>query len=647
MNPSDYKHSFEPITIGTMRLRNRIIMAPMHTKFADEVGGVTERLISYHVERAKGGVGLIVVENTCIDWEVGRAAGNPVTIHDDLFRTGLSDLAEAVHLHGAKIIPELHHAGRQNARSNTVGHKAPIAPSAVRSTVGGDEPQVMTEEDIEHTIQQFVDAARRTKECGYDGVELHGCHGYLLNEFLSPHTNRRDDRWGGSLENRARFAVEIVRRTQAVVGADFPILYRISAEERIPGGLQLEEAIKFVKILENEGVAAIDVSAGIYESMPWIFTMQGTPPGSLVPLASAVKESVKIPVSAVSSLGFDPALANETIAKGDADLVTIGRAFLADAYWAEKVRENRVEDIRPCIRCSECIGFLFRGWRVHCVVNAETGFEFRKPFALPTKPRRIVVVGAGLAGLEYALTAARRGHTVTLLESSGQVGGQLHKDKAPAYKNRELTALLNFYETALRKSTVDLRVNTTGGAQTITEYNPELVVLAVGSKPRRKEITGGRSSILAHDVLVKGPGNLGQRVCVAGGDITGVDAAMHLHDHGRQVTLVENGYTVGSDVNPILQWQLNNLLAEREIGIVKGHVIKAENGQIAVKTNEETVRIAADSIVVSAGYEPEETGELEQQLNLQGIEVEKVGACVKPGLIYDAVHPAFWAAAEA
>jgi 2,4-dienoyl-CoA reductase-like NADH-dependent reductase (Old Yellow Enzyme family) len=263
MNETRYKELFKPVSIGSMRLKNRIVMSPMHTKFANELGGVTDRLVSYHVERAKGGVGLIVIENTCVDWELGRATGNPVTIHDDLFRGGLSDLVEAVHRHGAKIVPELHHAGRQNVRANTVDHKQPIAPSAVQSKVGGDEPRAMNEEDIEKTIQQFVDGARRAKECGFDGLEFHGAHGYLLTQFLSPQTNRRNDKWGGTLENRARFALEIIRRTRAVVGPQFPLIYRMNVEDRTPDGLKLEEGVAFAVMLQNEGIDAIDVTAGI------------------------------------------------------------------------------------------------------------------------------------------------------------------------------------------------------------------------------------------------------------------------------------------------------------------------------------------------------------------------------------------------
>ena len=226
---------YEPVRLNGLELKNRLVMAPMHTKYASESGEVTDRLISYLAERARGGVGLIVLENTCIDWVYGRPMGNPVSIHDDMCRSGLSNIPLAVHRYGARIVTQLQHTGRQNVRSNIPGGRQPVAPSAVQSSRGGDLPRALQEEEIEAIIQMFVEGARRTREAGFDGVELHGAHGYLLTQFFSPHCNRRTDQWGGSVANRARFPVEVVRRIRREVGDDFPILYRMSAEERIPG----------------------------------------------------------------------------------------------------------------------------------------------------------------------------------------------------------------------------------------------------------------------------------------------------------------------------------------------------------------------------------------------------------------------------
>lgn len=249
---------YEPFRLKNLELKNRLVMAPMHTKFSSETGEVTDRLSAYLEARARGGIGLIVLENTCIDWVYGRPAGNPVTIHDDMCRSGLSNIPLAVHRHGARIVTQLQHTGRQNVRSNIPGGMQPLAPSAVKSNRGGDEPRPLEEHEIERIIQQFVDGARRSKESGFDGVELHGAHGYLLTQFFSPYTNRRTDKWGGNLSNRARFPLEIVRRIRAEVGANFPILYRLSAEERIPGGTTLEDSLQLVRMLDEAGVDSVE-----------------------------------------------------------------------------------------------------------------------------------------------------------------------------------------------------------------------------------------------------------------------------------------------------------------------------------------------------------------------------------------------------
>jgi 2,4-dienoyl-CoA reductase-like NADH-dependent reductase (Old Yellow Enzyme family)/thioredoxin reductase len=645
-----YEELFKPISIRGMHLDNRIVMPPMHTKYASESGEATERIIEYLVERSKGGVGLIILENTCVDWEVGRAAGNPITIHDDLYRTCLSDLVLAVHRGGAKIVTQLHHAGRQNLRSDTVGNQQPVAPSPVQSEVGGDMPKEMNEEDIEKAIQQYVDGARRTKECGFDGVQLHGAHGYLLTEFLSPHTNRRTDKWGGSFENRCRFPVEVVRRVRAEIGPNYPLLYRYSAEERRPegGGIELEEGVKFAKVLENEGVDCMDVSAGIYESMPWIFTMQGTPVGSLVSLAAAVKAEVDIPVIAVSSLGWDPAVANEVIKSGQADMVQMGRSLLADPEIPNKTREGRPHEIRRCIRCNDCVGSLFKGWRLYCIINPELGYEYKKLVQPAAKPKKIAVLGAGPSSLEYAVTAARRGHQVTILEQGDKIGGQLNLAGVPAYKREEIGSIVSYYEAMLKKWGVEVRLGVTGSAETIAGLNPELVVIAVGSNPMDLRVPGGEGAKPATNVLMTDAGGLGENVAIIGGNGVGLDTAMFLKEKGKKVTVVEQLDDIGTELSFPLQWQLKDLLEARDIEVLTEHEVVGISGHtVEMKANGTTKKMTFDDVVSAVGFVSADTSDLERSLVDAGYEVKRIGSCVKPGHIYDAVHGGFWAALEA
>ena len=643
-----YSELFEPISIGRMRLRNRICMPPMYTKYASESGEVTDRLIRYLVERAKGGVALIVLENTCIDWAFGRADGNPVTIHHDRFRPRLHDLVEAIHRHGAKIVTQLHHAGRQNLRSNVEGNQAPPAPSAVVSVLGGDMPRAMTEEDIEATIRNFADGARRTKECGFDGVELHGAHGYLLAEFISPATNLRTDRWGGSFENRCRFAVEVVRRVRAEVGEDYPILFRFSADEQKPEALQLEEGVRYARVLQNEGVDCMDVSGGYYDSMTSQFSMHGVPAGAFVPLAEAVKSAVDVPVIAVNSLGWDPALANEVIKQGKADLVHMGRALLADPEIPHKLMENRVDEIRPCIRCNECLGALFRGWSVHCITNPELGLEYRDLLRPASPTKRIAVIGGGPAGLEYALIASMRGHRVTLFEKADRVGGQLNIAAIPAHKRPEFSRLVSYYQVLLKKLGVDVRLGVETSIDDVSRIDPDVVVLATGSEPRLLRVPGGERAVSALDVLVNDARDMGRDVCIVGGEGIALDTALFLREKGKNVTIVKIREEIGMDLNFVLQWHMRTLIEDAGVQVRTGHrVVSVSDGGVTAQVDGETTEIECDDVVAAVGFEPVDTCDFQEALRDRGLRVQTIGTCSEAGCLYDAIQAGFWAALEA
>ena len=336
------------------------------------------------------------------------------------------------------------------------------------------------------------------------------------------------------------------------------------------------------------------------------------------------------------------------IKKGHADLVTIGRTLLADPDWPTKAREDRVHEIRRCIRCNECVGFLFRGWRVHCVINPETGFEYLDPVQMAMKSKQVVVVGAGLAGLEYAVTAARRGHKVTLLEKSDRIGGQIKEEYCPSYKRKELGQLLKYYEAMLKKLGVDLRLGVTGTRETIGDQGPDLVVLALGSSPIQSKIPGGQLVAKAADVLARGADHIGQQMCVVGGDSVGVDAAIYLNDQKSTVTIVDGGSDILTDVNPVLQWQLKNLLTERGIEVLTGHKVNeiSQRQVWASAANGKAVTISCDAVVISTGFEPSDTSVLEEALAAKGYQVQKVGTCLELGRIYEAIHGGFWAAVE-
>lgn len=640
---------FQPFKIKGMELKNRVVMAPMHTKFASEFGEVTDRMISYLTERAKGGAGLIILENTCIDWKYGRAAGNPVTLHDDLNRSGLSNIALAVHRYDTKIITQLHHTGRQNLRSNIGGGDAPVAPSVVKSKIGGDEPRALSEEEIEKIIQQYVDAARRTKDAGFDGVELHGAHGYLLTQFYSPYTNRRDDKWGGSRQNRARFPVEVVRRIRAEVGKEFPIFYRLSAEERVAGGTTLEDTIFLVRLLEDAGVDCFDVTAGIYDSIEWIYTLQGVAPGSLIPLAETVKKNTSKPVIGVSRLGWDLKYAESVLEENKIDLVAIGRSFLADPHLPKKYYEGKEEDIIPCIACNECVAMQNKGWQLHCVVNPLLASEYLNPVQKKQSQKQVLIIGGGPAGMQCAITASLCGHNVTIVEQANNLGGQLIAASTPYYKSKEIGHLIKYFETQLKKNNVQVLLNTQLSNDVLTTLKPDVAVVAVGANPNLSGFTGIDNVVSAYDILNEKKSNVGKKVVIIGASGVGIDIALYLKENNeeREVIVLEKCDEVGGDLNEFLRRHTLDMASKHKIKFLTGWAVtEVKPNNVIASTYQGLQEVSCDTVIAACGFEPNRIDNIEKLLNDKKIEFCKVGSAVKAGTIFEATQGGFWAAVD-
>ncbi|RQD78772.1 MAG: FAD-binding protein [Halanaerobium sp. MSAO_Bac5] len=639
------KKLLQEISINGLELKNRISMAPMYTKYASESGEVSDKLIEYFARRAKNGVALIILENTCIEWEQGRIYGNPVAIYDDRFLPALNELVKAVHRYGAKIIPEIHHVGRQVFSSNLNG-KPPLAPSAVKSKVGGDMPKKMTEEEIIATIKAFGDAALRAKKAEFDGVELHGAHGYLIQEFISPLTNLRNDKWGGSFKNRCRFAVEIIRDIRSKVGEDFPLFFRFSAEESSAGGLTLEEGLKYAKVLEAEGVDCLDVTHGNYESLKH-FPMQGDSFDQLIYLSEAVKNDVSIPVIAVGSLGIKPEIANNVLEEKKADLINIGRELLADSEFAKKVANNNYDEIRTCLRCNECTGSVDTGKYLACAVNPELGYEYKNLLKLSQDPKNIVVVGAGPAGLEYSITAAKLGHKVTILEKNDQIGGLVKIASIPAYKNTEFSGLLKYYRTMLKRLAINLKLSTKATADIIEEYSPDIVVLAVGSKAIKLPLKGNEHAEIAVDKLADDCQGLGKDICVIGGSGVGIDTAMFLREKNKNVKIIEMQSEIAGELSPMLSTHLKKVVKENDIEVLTSHLVKEiKENSVIVEHNDQEKEINCDNILSAVGFKNLDTTEMEKELEKKGIKVQKLRVENGCGHIMDATRNGFWSALE-
>ncbi len=618
---NDLAPLFAEGSIGTLRLKNRLVQAPMHTRFATDFGEVSDRLIEYHLARARGGIAFITLENTAVNWEEGRAAGNPVRIDDDRFITGLHNLVDAVHREGALMATQLHHAGRQNMRSNIDGGLDPVSPSTVQSKVGGDPPREMTHEDIARVVEEFSEAARRSKAAGFDAIEIHGAHGYLLTQFLSPNVNQRQDEYGGSFENRARFPLAVVQAVREAVGDDFPVIYRISVEERTDGGMELEDGVEFCALIEPY-VDAISVTAGIYESMEWIFTMQGTPPGSLLPLSRAVKARVGVPVIGVSRLGWALEEAAQAIEAGELDFVAMARTQLADPDLPAKTRRGEHRRVRRCIACNECVGgFLFKGWSVRCVINPEAGSEYRLHEALAASrdPRRIVVVGAGPAGCEAARVAAIRGHTVRLIEREQGIGGQLRASTAPEFKRREMQALIDYYDAELEALGVEIALGSAASDADLGAADVVLVATGTVAAPPPDGATDAVEALASRSLPGDGP------IAVLGSGETALNAAAYCVEQGRETTLVSGGDPLGADMNPLLSGQIEGYIRARGAQVVDRLRADADGPSLWAPARRDPDRAPTPS---------------------NGATTLDVGTRARPGRLYEATQSGFWTASR-
>lgn len=618
---SDLDILFTPARIGRLTLKNRLIQSPMHSKFASEFGEVSQKLTDYLVARARGGVSMIILENTAVDWNVGRAAGNPVRIDDDRYIAGLSDLTEAIHREGVLISTQLHHAGRQNPTANTEGGVGPVAPSPVTSTAIGDQPRELTTDQIAAIVQEFRDGARRSVMAGFDMIELHGSHGYLLTQFLSPQSNLRTDEYGGSFENRARFPLEVVKAVREEIGPDFPLSYRISLEERVTDGMQAEEGLAFCELIE-EYVDIFNVTAATYESMDSIFMMQGRDPGELLPLAARVKATVSKPVIGISRLGWALDTSAAAIQEGHLDFVAMGRTQLTDANMVRKVQNGESDRVRRCIGCNECVGrFLFGGWRVHCVMNPELGYERDADEALRPQrsSRRVLVVGGGPAGAEAARAAALRGHHVTLLEAADRIGGQVLVATAANYKRREMEAYVTFFEAELAHVGVDVRTSARYRSYDQDGDGADVLVLATGAVAQPPP----DGALDAVAVMRAGEIPEGD-VVVLGANEIAMNAAAFAAERGRTTTIATGGLALGYDMNPILAAHTEGIL--QRLGV---HV-------------QEDVGPTEGILLFAPDWRADPT----EFPTPQGVEAIVVGGRASGGRLYEATQSGFWAGAR-
>lgn len=515
--------AFEPIEIGKLRLKNRLVVSAMVTNYCNADGTPTEKYIAYHEHKARGGWGLIITEDYAIAPNAGGFVKLPGLWSDSQIEPH-RELTRRIHEAGGKIAVQIYHAGRETC--STVTGEQPVAPFAVKEPSMPETPRELTVAEIHNLVEQFGDCALRAKKAGFDAVELHGAHGYLIGAFASPFANKRSDEYGGTLRGRARFAVEIIHNIKEKCGNDFPVIYRMSTVEYVEGGLEIEEAKVLARFMEEAGADCIHCSQGVYASSHIITPPSIVARGAYADNAKEIRSAVCIPVIAVGRIN-DIAVAESILQSGKADLVAMARASLADPEMPGKVLAGREDEVMHCIGCLQgCIGENGKGNCVRCLVNPLTGMEDEYDMSPVKESRKVLVVGGGVTGCEAAVVAAMKGHRVTLVEKNDRLGGQWIPASVPPGKS-EFTSLLVWQKRMMKKLGVTVLLNTTADAEFINRYAPDTVIVATGSNPFIPQSIRGVEKnfvVTAHDVL-NGKVEVSGNVVVIGGGLVGAETA--------------------------------------------------------------------------------------------------------------------------
>ena len=698
-----FRHLLSTGRIGSLEIRNRIIMAPMGTNLGEPDGHVGERIQQFYEERAKGGVGLIIIGVASVSYPAGACIVNQVAISDDKYLPGLERLTRRIHAHGTKVAVQIQHAGKV-ARQDIPGGRPMLVPSAFAYDVGDllndltdDELysvtadsykegaklefHSMTLDDIQKAIEQFADAADRAKRAGFDGIEIHGGHGYLISSFISPKTNKRTDAYGGSVEKRARLLVEVIRAVRERVGEGFPVWCRLDGKEiHIEGGISLEDAQETAVLAEAAGVDAIHVSAYGNPSMGAAFTEAPLvqQPCGFMEFAERFKKKVGIPIIAVGRI--EPHQGDEIIRKGKADFIAMARKLIADPELPSKLNNGHAEDLRPCICCYTCVGEIFLNKPAVCSVNTTAGKEFETVRKEAPEQKRVLVVGGGLAGMEAARIAALRGHTVTLCEKEKHLGGTVFFASMLYPDNGRL---IDWLRTQVLKSSMDVRMGQEVTPEFVREVDPQVVIVAVGARRDPPEIQGAdRSHVLSGDDLRslmtgskggvageklsffqrlllnlgKGTGllrnqrlvrsmtrfwmPLGKRVAIVGGGLVGVEVAAFLAERKRQVFLIEEGRKLAVEMGIPRRWRVLHELREMGVNLYMETKVESIGAKemALVSTGGERKTLETDAVILATGVQ--ENLSLYEALQSLGYDVHLAGDCSGVGYIEGAMRDA-------
>ena len=605
-----------PIMIRNLQIRNRAVFSPVTTRFASESGAVTKQLIDYHVERAKAGVGLQIVENVSIQ---DQPPPYMLRIHSDGVIAGFNELAESIKGWGASAGVQL----------NAIG--------AIRQ---GTDVNQLTTEQIFSVMDDFTAAALRVKIAGFELVEIHGAHAYFIAQFTSARSNRRNDEWGGTWEKRANFLISLIRRTREKVGSDFPISLRISGDEFIEGGRTIEETERMAPLFEKAGIDLLHVSGGGPETREWTGLPMAFPQGTLVYLAERLKKCVSIPVVTVGRIN-DPQLADRIIREGKADMVAFGRALIADPYLIQKAFQGKFQEMRRCTACMDCrMRVVDLGLRMKCSINAEMGKEGESALLPASKPKKVMVIGAGPAGMEAARIARLRGHRVSLYDQQKKLGGQINLAVIPPHKE-ELKNILEYLSYQMKALRISVKLGVRVDSGMIQKIKPDVVVIATGAKPILPSFEGSLPPKLLtpQEVLEKRLPKEESFLVIGGGSL-GCELAEYLAEKGKKVSVVEILDQIALDAESNARKLLTQRLAEKKVPLYTRSRVQKFEGNRACGVNEsgERFEVSADVVVAAMGAQPVPLIPKGLEKMRPAPEIYTIGDCRQAGKIMQAIH---------
>lgn len=653
-----------PVKIGQLVLKNRVVMPAMHLGYCRD-GFVTDKLVEFYRERARGGVGLIIVGGCAID---EHGFSNMININDDRYIPGLAELAAGVHAEGGKIAAQLFQPGR--CSYSFLSGIQPVAPSPVPSKFNKQVPREMSINEVKAMVEAFGKAAVRVKKAGFDAVEVIASAGYLISQFLSPVTNKRNDKYGGDFERRMRFGLEVARAVREGVGPDYPVLFRVGGNDFMPGGNTNREIAAFCRCLEEAGVNAFNVTGGWHETTVPQITM-AVPRGAFTYLARGIRKAVSIPVIACNRIN-DPFLAEEILQNEIADLVGMARAMIADPDLVAKAAAGRAAEIRKCIGCNQgCLDAVFTSKPVGCLVNARAGRELEHTLRPAEQVKNVLVVGGGPGGMEAARVAARRGHRVTLWEKNDRLGGQLNLAAVPPGRE-EFSSLVKYLSGELSRLGVTVELNKEANEENIKAFGPDALVMATGSVPLTPPIEGvDRPNVVqARDVLA-GTALTGKRVVVIGGGAVGSETATLLARKGtidavtlhflalndaedwptlkelatrgvKEVTVVEMQKEAGADIGISSRWVILQEMQRYGVKVVtRARAMRITEQGVVVDMAGREELLEADTVVLAVGAGAQ--NELCEKVKEELPEVYMVGDAVAPRKALDAIYQGYLA----